>query len=102
MRKFAPLLQLWSKMTGMNFNPLKMNRLLVYFLFFVFFVPLCLCETSCKTSYRNIRKVTHKKKSKNHAARHAYRGQRNVKAKASRPINTPYMMKTKRRNSYHY
>ena len=86
----------------LKYKIMKMRKLLAYFLFFVFFVPLCLCETSCQASYRNIRKVTHKKKSRNHASRHAYRGQRTVKAKASRPINTPYMMKTKRRTSYHY
>ena len=86
----------------LDIKKLKMRKLLTYILLAVFFVPLCLCETSCQASYRNVRKVTHKKKSRNHACRRAYRGQKMVKAKASRPINTSYMMKTKRRNSYHY
>ena len=86
----------------LNFKNLTMRKLLAYFFFLIFFVPLCLCETSCQASYRNVRKVTHKKKSRNHASRHAYRGQRMVKAKSARPINTPYTMKTKRRNTYHY
>lgn len=81
---------------------LKIRKLLSYLFVIVFCVSLGLCGTSCQTSYKNIRKVTHKKKSKNHAARHAYRGQRVVKAKSSRPINTPYIMKAKRRTSYHY
>lgn len=86
----------------LNFKIMKIRKLFTYFALLLFFVSLGVCETSCQASYRNVRKVTHKKKSRNHASRHAYRGQRVVKAKAGRPINTAYTMKTKRRNTYHY
>lgn len=80
---------------------MKFSKYLVYFLFFVFCVPTAMSMTSCEPSYRNMRKFSKKKRASSKRKK-AYSQQRRAKQRASRPINTSYMMKTKRRTTYHY
>jgi len=102
MRNFAPIVNQIALFMDINCKDIKMRKLLAYFLFLIFCLPLCMCETSCQASYRNIRKVTKKQSSKNHARQKSYRKHRSAKAKSTRPINTSYVLKSKRRNTYHY
>lgn len=81
---------------------MKFSKLLVYLLFFTFCIPTAMSMTSCEPSYRNMRKFTSKKKRASTKRKKSYSQQRRVKQRASRPINTSYVMKTKRRHSYHY
>lgn len=81
---------------------MKFSKYLVYFLFFIFCVPTAMAVTSCEPSYRNMRKFTSKKKRTSTKRKKSYSKQRRMKQRASRPINTSYVLKTKRRSSYHY
>lgn len=80
---------------------MKFRKYLVYLLIFMFSIPALMTFSSCQPSYRNMRTFTKNNKTK--AKRNkAYKNKRRFKQKSSKPINTEYVMKTKRRNRYHY
>lgn len=80
---------------------MKLRKYLVYLLIFTFSLPAVLSLSACQPSYRNMRKISknHKTQSKR---KKAYKSKRRVKQKSSKPINTNYVMKSKRRSTYHY
>ena len=72
---------------------MKFRKYLVYFLFLVFCIPTGMAMTSCQPSYRNMRKFSKTKKAQS---------KRKMKQQSARPINTTYVLKSKRRTTYHY
>lgn len=81
---------------------MKYSRLIVYFLLFIFCIPAAMSMTSCQPSYRNMRKFSSKKKKMQSKRSKAYKSTHRAKQRSSRPINTTYVMKNKRRTTYHY
>ncbi len=80
---------------------MKLRKYLVYLLVFLFSMPTLMSLSACQPSYRNMRKFTKNKKSQTKRKK-AFKGKRKIRQKSTKPINTNYVMKSKRRNRYHY
>jgi hypothetical protein len=60
-----------------------------------------MAANECKPSYRNVRKISKNKKMQSKRSK-AYKKRTSAKSKSSRPINTSYVVKSKRKTTYHY
>ena len=80
---------------------MKFRKYLVYFLFLVFCIPTGMAMTSCQPSYRNMRKFSKTKKAQSKRKK-SFKKKRRMKQQSTRPINTTYVLKPKRRTTYHY
>lgn len=80
---------------------MKFRKFLVYLLLLVFSLPAAVAMTGCQPSYRNVHKISKNKKMQSKRSK-SYKKRTRAKAKSSRPINTTYVVRTKRKTSFHY
>lgn len=80
---------------------MKLRKLSRYALMLAIVLPLLFSFNGCQASYQNMRRVSKGKKV--HARQHKHaKSVRQTKRKSNRPINTNYVVKSKKRRSYHY
>lgn len=80
---------------------MKYKRLLYTLLILIFSFTIVVPLESCKTSYRNYRKISKKKRIK--IKRRSYTSSHRKKIKKHPvPINTKYIIKTQRRTTYNF
>ena len=74
--------------------------------YFILLILLIFCtygimSENCKPAYRNVRKISKNKKMQSKRSK-AYKKRTSAKSKSSRPINTTYVVRSKRKTTYHY
>lgn len=80
---------------------MKFRKFIVLFFLFVFSISGVLADNTCQPAYRNVRKISKNKKMQSKRSK-AYKKRTKAKSRGARPINTSYVVRTKRKTTFHY
>lgn len=80
---------------------MKFRKFFVLFLLFIFCTAGVMANAECQPNYRNVRKMSKSKKIQSKRSK-TYKKKTQAHRRGQRTINSAYVLKSKRRTSYHY
>ena len=80
---------------------MKIKKYFILLILLIFCTSGIMAANECKPSYRNVRKISKNKKMQSKRSK-AYKKRTSAKSKSSRPINTSYVVRSKRKTTFHY